>query len=103
MRAAINAARIVAITIETGDDAGTLRKRAAAEALAAFAEAAEGLKLAQVKAPSLAIMRAIAADPASSGTIACPICAGRMSWAKDSSNGHIYVQCETTGCQRIIQ
>ncbi|GJD73880.1 MULTISPECIES: hypothetical protein [Methylobacterium] len=45
IRAAIDAARIVAITIECADDASTFRKRVTAEALAAFAEAAEGLKL----------------------------------------------------------
>lgn len=51
IRAAIDAARIVAITIECADDAGSFRKRITAEALTAFAEAAEGLKLVQVEAP----------------------------------------------------
>jgi tRNA U34 2-thiouridine synthase MnmA/TrmU len=46
IKAAIAAARIVAITIETADDANTFRKQVAAETLAAFAEAAEELKLA---------------------------------------------------------
>ena len=45
IKAAINAAQIVAITIECAEDAGSFRKRVTAEALAAFAEAAEGLKL----------------------------------------------------------
>ena len=52
VRAAIDAARIVAISIETADDANTFRKQVAAGALAAFAEAAEGLKLTRVKAPA---------------------------------------------------
>ncbi|MCJ2036428.1 hypothetical protein [Methylobacterium sp. J-068] len=47
IRAAIDAACIVALTIETSQDAGTFRKRVAAETLATFAEAAEGLKLTQ--------------------------------------------------------
>ncbi|MCJ2043812.1 hypothetical protein MKK58_04575 [Methylobacterium sp. J-078] len=45
IKAAINAAQIVAITIECAEDAGSFRKCLTAEALAAFAEAAEGLKL----------------------------------------------------------
>lgn len=48
IRVAIDAARITALTIERADDAGTFRKRVTAEALAAFAEAAEGLKLGQM-------------------------------------------------------
>lgn len=52
IRAAIDAAREAVITIETAEDAGTFRSRVAAGALAAFAEAAEGLKLAQVEAAS---------------------------------------------------
>jgi len=46
IKAAINAAQITALTIETGKDAGTFRKKIAAEALAAFAESARGLMLA---------------------------------------------------------
>lgn len=46
IKAAINAAQIVAITIKTAEDAGTFRKRVAAETLAAFAENARGLMLA---------------------------------------------------------
>lgn len=48
IKAAINAAQIVAITIETAEDAGTFRKRIAAETLAAFAESARGLMLADI-------------------------------------------------------
>lgn len=46
IKAAINAAQIVAITIETANDANTFRKKVAAETLAAFAESARGLMLA---------------------------------------------------------
>jgi len=46
IKAATNAAEITALTIETGKDAGTFRKKVAAEALAAFAESARGLMLA---------------------------------------------------------
>lgn len=45
IKAAINAAQIVAITIETANDANTFRKKVAAETLAAFAESAKGLML----------------------------------------------------------
>lgn len=51
IKAAIDAARIAAITIECAEDAGTFRKRLVAEALAAFAEAAEGLKLRRAAPP----------------------------------------------------
>ena len=49
VKATIDAARIVALTVKCAEDAGTYRKRVTAEARAAFAEAAEGLKLAQVE------------------------------------------------------
>ena len=103
IKAAIDAARIAAITIECAEDAGSFRKRIVAEALAAFAEAADGLKLAVIEHPSHAVMRAIAADPAGSGTLACPTCSGWLQWAKDGSNGHIHAECETVGCLRIMQ
>lgn len=45
IKATINAAQIVAITIETANDANTFRKKVAAETLAAFAESARGLML----------------------------------------------------------
>lgn len=45
IKAAINAAQIVAITIETANDANTFRKKVAAETLTAFAESARGLML----------------------------------------------------------
>ena len=45
IKAAINAAQIVAITIETAADAETFRKQIAPETLAAFAEGAKGLML----------------------------------------------------------
>ena len=48
IKVAINAAQITALTIETGKDAGTFRKKVAAEALAAFAESARGLMLANL-------------------------------------------------------
>lgn len=47
IKAAINAAQIVAITIETANDANTFRKKVAAETLAAFAESARGVMLAE--------------------------------------------------------
>jgi len=103
VRAAIDAARIVAITIETAEDADSFRKRVAAETMVAFAEAAEGLKLAQVESPANTVMRAITADPAAAGTLAYPTCAGRVSWARDSSNGHIHARCEARQCFAIMQ
>lgn len=51
IKAAINAAQIVALTVECSPDAETFRKRIAAETMAAFAEAAEGLKLNQGPEP----------------------------------------------------
>jgi len=45
IKAAINAAQIAALTIETGKDAGSFRKKVAAEALAAFTESVKSLML----------------------------------------------------------
>ena len=45
IKAAINAAQIVATTIQIAEDAGTFRKQVAAETLASFAEGAKGLML----------------------------------------------------------
>ncbi|WP_264051569.1 hypothetical protein [Methylobacterium flocculans] len=102
VHAAIDAARIGAITIECADDAGSFRKRIRAEALVAFAEAAEGLKLAQVEHPVHIIMREISADPAPSGEAECPFCASCLKWVQDSSNGHVHAQCVTSGCLCIM-
>lgn len=45
VKAAINAAPIVAITIETANEANTFPKKIAAETLVAFAESARGMML----------------------------------------------------------
>ena len=45
IKAAINAAQIVALTDECSPDAGTFRKRIAAETMAAFADSAKVLML----------------------------------------------------------
>jgi len=45
IKAAINATQITALTIETGKDAGSFRKKVAAEAPAAFAESTKSLML----------------------------------------------------------
>lgn len=103
MKAAIDAAREAVITIETAEDAGIFRKRLVAEALAAFAEAAEDLKLAVIAHPSHAVLRAIAADPATSGETTCPECSGLLNWTKDESNGHVHAQCETSDCLLILK
>lgn len=46
VKAAVNAAQIVALSIECAPDASTFQKKIAAETLAAFAESAKGLMLA---------------------------------------------------------
>ena len=45
IKAAINAAQITVLPIETAKDASSFRKRVAAETLAAFAESARGVTL----------------------------------------------------------
>jgi hypothetical protein len=62
VKVAINAAQIVAITIETANDANTFRKKVAAETLAAFAQAADGLKLPNVEALSQAVAKSLCED-----------------------------------------
>ena len=107
--AGIETARQMALTsaaiLEVRDDAGEVRQRAAAAALAGLAE---GLKAAFLippaePGPMRAVFAAIAADPAGSGTVECPTCKGRIHWARDSYSDHLHGQCETDGCLRWMQ
>lgn len=94
-------AMIAAVTIETRPDADDLRQRAAAAALHGLAEGAKAL-LPHKPDPLVLTMRAIAADPAESGTVPCPHCAGSFRWTKYTSNGHVHGQCDA-GCLTVMQ
>ncbi|KQO99140.1 hypothetical protein [Methylobacterium sp. Leaf91] len=100
--AMIEMALIAAITFEVRDDASEIRQRAAVAALQGLAE---GAKAALIDPPNplIRIFKIIADDPASSGVLPCPTCAGRLVWVRDSSNGHLHGQCETVGCLRWMQ
>jgi len=37
------------------------------------------------------------------GTVACPLCGGRLKIKHNSLNGHIWGRCETTGCLSWIE
>lgn len=104
LRQAAEHARVAALSIELRDDAGELRQRAAIEALRGLAE---GLKAEARPDPVpdslLALMEAIAADPATAGTAACPECSGRLAWIKDDTNGHVHARCEGAGCLTVMQ
>ena len=102
LRAALDMARVTALTIETAPGPFDLRKRSAVGALYAFAEAAAALAVRQDPDPGLTVMQAIAADPAQLGEIPCPVCSGRFRWLKDSSNGHVHGACEA-GCFAVMQ
>lgn len=105
VRAALDMARTAAITIETSPEADKLPKRGAVAALYAYADAARGLLIGAQPEPS-PVHRAfslIADEPGSSGEIQCPVCAGRLQWARDASNGHLHGQCETERCLRWMQ
>ncbi|TXM96796.1 hypothetical protein FV242_33025 [Methylobacterium sp. WL64] len=94
-----------AVTLEVRDDARELRQQAAAAALQGFAA---GLKIAFLEPPAdqtrmRRVFEAISAQDGDSGTVECPECKGRLSWARDSFNGHLHGQCETDGCLRWMQ
>lgn len=102
LRAAIHAARTVAITMETAPDATDVRKQAATAALYAFAEGAGSLALTDRPSPGFTVMETIAGLPGDAGEIPCPECSGRFQWLRDSSNGHVHGQCEA-GCLTVMQ
>ncbi|MCJ2136649.1 hypothetical protein MKK69_21805 [Methylobacterium sp. J-026] len=94
-----------AVTMETREDAREVRQQAAVAALHGLAA---GLHAAFIAPPAKSdplrrIMATIATDPADSGTVECPTCKGQLSWRRDSHNGHLHGQCETTGCLRWMQ
>lgn len=94
-----------AVTLEVRDDAREVRQQAAVAALQGLAA---GLHAAFIAPPPEAdpmhrVIAAIAADPAGSGTAECPHCKGRLTWARDSGNGHLHAECETAGCLRLMQ
>ena len=98
----IDMALIAAISIEVRDDASEVRQRAAVAALQGLAEGAKATFI-DPPNPLIQIFKMIADDPASSGILPCPTCAGRLVWARDSLNGHLHGRCESTGCLRWMQ
>lgn len=94
LRHAADLALISALALELRPDAAHTRQQAA---IAALRGLAEGLTAVRREDRLATMMRAIAADPAASGVTACPDCAGRLQWTRDSSNGHLSGQCETEG------
>ncbi|MCJ2115704.1 hypothetical protein MKK65_03700 [Methylobacterium sp. J-001] len=98
-------AMAAAVTLEVRDDAREVRQQAAAAALQGLASGLQAAFLTSPPEPDPMhrVMATIAADPANSGTVECPTCKGRLTWAKDSGNGHIHAQCETSGCLRVMQ
>lgn len=105
IRAVLDMATIAAVTIETRDDSQGIRQRAAAAALQGLAEGAKSLLVGAEPEPD-PVHRAfaiIAGEPGTAGTIPCPQCVGRLNWGRDSENGHVWGECETTGCLRWIQ
>lgn len=98
-------ALITAMTIETRDGSEIVRDQAAVAALQGLAD---GLKMAFLDPlpeadPMRSVFAAISADDGDSGTVECPVCKGRLAWARDSHNGHLHGQCETDGCLRWMQ
>lgn len=106
IRAAVDMARIAAITIETGPGSEGIRQRAAVAALQGFADGAQDAFLASPPAEAGPVLKAfalVAEEPGSAGTIECPACRGRLAWIRDSHNGHVHGQCETAGCLSWMQ
>ena len=103
IRAAREAALVVAITLETREGSTCVRDRAAVQALRGFADGLDALVLGREADPMQRVFAAIRTDGGDSGTIKCPACKGSLTWARDSSNGHLHGQCETDGCLRWMQ
>ena len=103
IRAAREAALIVAITLETRESATCVRDRAAIQALRGLADGLDALVLGREPDPMQRIFTAISAQDGDSGTIECPHCKGRLTWVRDSHNGHLHGQCETNGGLRWMQ
>ena len=103
IRAAREAALIVAITLETREGSTCVRDRAAIQALRGFADGLDALVLGREAGPMQRVFAAIQDDGGDSGTIECPHCNGRLTWVRDSHNGHLHGQCETDGCLRWMQ
>lgn len=95
-------AMVAAVTLETRDDAGELRQRAAVAALTGLAQGLRDTFLTSPASddPMRLVFAAIAADPADSGTVECPTCKGPLRWRRDSFNGHLSGECE---CSAWIQ
>ena len=102
IRDAREMAMIAAVTIEARDDHRDLRQQAAAAALLGLAAGLQNLLPANPN-PLIAIMATLPTEPGSSGTVECPHCKGSLRWMRDSSNGHLHMQCETAGCLRVMQ
>lgn len=75
-------------------------QQSAATALRSLAVDGRALLVGQHPNPVREAWRLIADDPADSGVIECPACAGRLRWLRDGENGHLHGQCETDGCLR---
>ena len=103
IRTAREAALIVAVTLETRAGSTCVRDRAAIQALQGFAEGLDALVLGREAEPMQRVFAAINAESGDSGTIECPVCKGRLTWARDRYNGHLHGQCETDGCLRWMQ
>lgn len=84
--------------IRSRPDAGSIRQKAAVEALQAFADELRCLVASEPGNAVLVALRAISGLPGAAGEIACPECAGRLRWTRDEGNGHVWGRCETADC-----
>ncbi len=41
--------------------------------------------------------------PGTSGTVACPVCGGKINYSFASCNGHLLAECEQPGCFAIME
>ncbi|KMO23000.1 hypothetical protein QR78_05680 [Methylobacterium indicum] len=98
VQAVLCAAEEAAAAIRARHDAGGIRQQAAAEALEAFSVAFQCEALPEPRTPVLEALRAIRSEPGDEGEIPCPECSGRLRWARDPGNGHVWGKCESDGC-----
>jgi hypothetical protein len=98
LRDAAVLAEQAAAGIRSRPDAGSIRQKAAVEALEAFADELRRLVVPETGNAVLAALTTIAAISGAEGEIVCPECAGRLRWTRDEGNGHVWDRCETDDC-----
>jgi hypothetical protein len=103
IRAAREAALIVAATLEARESATSVRDCTAIQAWRGFADGLDVLVLGRQADPMQRVFAVIQAEDGDRGTIECPTCKGRLAWVRDGSNGYFNGEYEPNECLRWMQ